>query len=421
MSPLFADAPTQRLEVFQIDTEGKSPAQIGTELGHRWKQRFPDLERRYDIYLAGRFSQQTFDRLLDERVVPLRAGGIDRAYLDELRGLSSALNLIGSNRLGDGYLSMDELWFAQLLPDLGGYGRGCGFGVYGSRAGGSGTLVGRNLDRVGDALSALTAITVYASPERTLVNIGAAGTLGIITGFNDQGLFLAYLDAPLAIGRQPSSTDERAIGFALRRVLEDHDNTATAVNTLMRSDYGNSHSVLLADPKRVQVLEQPRGGASRLRKPLSPTRTEMAWEHPEQIAAVDCFALPATSANCRELRDRYRWQRLRALARFDPQGPRAEIPDLARIMLDRADRQYAIFGEETRQAMVFAPRSASLYLHTRAGPGGDGEEPVMHRYADLTADTVASASGPDLFLVSLWILAGIMLVATVWVRFRRSS
>ena len=416
-----ADAPGQRLPVFRIVTEDMRPTEVGAALGRQWKERFPDLEQRHDAHLAQRLNQQGFDRLLNERVAPLRAQGIDRAYLAELQGLASALNLIGRNRLGDGFLSMDELMLAQLLPDLGGDGQGCGFGVYGTHAGKAGPLVGRNLDggRGGSGItSTLGAITVYQHPEGMLVNIGVAGILGVTTGFNDRGLFLAHLAASLTPDRGASPVQGRAIGFALRRALEEHDDSAAAVRTLRRGRYGSSYSVLLADRRRIQVLEQPADGPARLREAGSRTRPTMDWGRTEQIAVVDCFALTTTPSNCQDLRDRYRWQRLRTLARFEPRGPRAEIPDLIGIMLDRTTPPYEIYGEETLQVMVFAPRTADLYLYARSEPGTGHDEPVMHRYADLVGDSATAGAGFNLLLAVVWILIAFLLSATLWVRFR---
>ena len=107
------------------------------------------------------------------------------------------------------------------------------------------------------------------------------------------------------------------------------------------------------------------------------TRPAMAWDRPKQIAAVGCFALSTTPANCKDLRDRYRWQRLRALARFEPEGPNAGVSDLDQMTLDRSNPSYALFGRSTVQSMVFDPQQQVLQLYAAPSDGHHPEDPIM--------------------------------------------
>ncbi len=420
-SAAIADNPGQRLPVFRIEAENKRPVEQGAELGRQVKERFPDLEARYDSYLADTFTQGQFDTWLSGRVEPLRATAIDPAYLAELQGLAGALSLIGRNRLGDGYLSLDELWFLQLIPDIGGHTGGWGFGVYGTRSATGGALIGRNLDRSGNpALRGLQAITVYAGANHSVVNIGFAGISSLVTGFNDSGLFLALLDATPTPGQSQPIVATGAIGFDLRRALETQDGGVTgAVRTLGRRRYGADHSVLLAGPKRVQVLEHPHGQPARLRKASTPTRPEMAWDRPDQIAAVGCFALPTSPAGCHQLRERYRWQRLRALARFEPEGPHARVADLAHIALDRSNSNYALFARSTLQSMVFDPQQQVLQLYAAPSDGWHPEDPGMQRYASLAVNSKGKANGVVTEISSIWLVLAILAAILAYARWRR--
>jgi hypothetical protein len=201
------------------------------------------------------------------------------------------------------------------------------------------------------------------------------------------------------------------------------------VRILNRTRYDLDHSVLLAGPKRVLVLEHPLGQSARLRKATTPTRLEMAWDRPEQIASVGCFALPSTPANCQDLRDRYRWQRLRTLARFEPEGPHAKVSDLAHIMLDTRNPRYSLFGRSTVQSMVFDPQQRVLQLYAAPSDGQHPDDPFMQRYSGLavrakrTADGVVSATGgaadevvADVLLI--WLMVAILGVILVYARWR---
>ncbi len=420
-SAAIAETRGQRVPVFRIEAEDKSPTELGAELGRQVKGRFPDLESRYDSYLADTFTQAQFDAWLSRRVEPLRTTAIAPAYLEELQGLSGALSLIGRNRLGDGYLSLDELWFLQLIPDIGGHTGGFGFGVYGTCSATTGALVGRNLDRIGNsALRGLQAITVYTNSEGSVANIGFVGVSSVVTGFNDRGLFLAHLDATPTLGQSEPFVATGAIGFDLRRALETQDGAAGAARTLSRSRYGADHSVLLAGPKRVHVLEHPLGQPARLRKAATPTRPEMAWGRPEQIAAVGCFALPTIPANCQDLRDRYRWQRLRSLAHFEPEGPHAEVSDLAHITLDRSNPPYALFGRSTMQAMVFDPQQRVLQLYAAPSDGRQPDDPVMQHYSGLIVSSVKRTTyGVVTEISAIWLLVAILAAILVYARWRR--
>lgn len=429
-SAIGAESPSHRLPVFRVETEGKEPADLGAELGQQVKERFPDLESHFDRYLADAFTQEQFDNISSERVKPLRATAIEPAYLEELRGLAGSLNLVGSNRLGDGFLSLDELWFLQLIPDIGGQTGGWAFGVYGARPANHSALIARNFDLIEySALRGLQAITVFADSERSVVNMGFAGILSIVTGFNDHGLFLAYLEATPTFSQSERLIATGAIGFDLRRTLETQTGFAGAMRDLSRGRYNTDHSILLAGPKRVQVLEHPLDQSARLRKAASSTRPEMTWDRREQIAAVGCFALSESPANCHQLRDRYRWQRLRALARFKPEGPHARMSDLAQIVFDRSNPPYALFGRSTVQSMVFDPQQQILQLYATPRDGRNPEGQVMQHYSHLAVRAKHTAEGnfggknvaDGIFteILAIWLLVALLLATLVYTRWRQ--
>jgi hypothetical protein len=357
-----------RTPLVQIDLADRAPAMIGAELGRAYAERFPGLERAWDHYLYQAFSasggdaQARFDRLLRERIEPLRAHGIADAVRAEVEGLASTWALFGGNRLGDGRLSPDELWAAQLLADIGAVGGGVGYAVFGDATADGGPIVGLNRDAlVADAEEPPTVITVRRDGQRRSALIGFAGQVAPPLGMNDRGLFVAQLPVPASTQSSPSRSPE-SIGFAVRRALERESRVAAVAGDLSGRRFAEGHAVLIADHDRAAVLEQAAGAAGRLRTDSSPTRPELAWARQEQIAAVDCPALERSRSACLGLRQIYRWERLQALARFEAHGTRARVDDVAAILLDTSNPPYALRAPDTREALIYGPREELLYL-----------------------------------------------------------
>lgn len=434
---LAAETAPERLPVFRVDTQDRTNHAIGADLGRQWKSAFPDLEHK-------------LDSLLDHRLKGVQLGpglqgppylasthrpedsfsGAEDAFIQELQGLASVLNLVGPSRLGDAVLSWDELVLVQRLPDLGASDPGCAFGVYGSRSQTGSPLIGRNLDaalqHIGMARE-LQAITVYRGKKATLVNIGFAGNLGVSTGFNRDGLFLAFLPVREIPWHGEYDAAGEPLGFALRRVLEAHKHVDAAAQSLSRRIDNANYSILMADIDQVRILEHAAGKPGRLRGPLSKPQPGMEWRRQEQIAAVGCFALSEMPFGCRNSLDRYRWQRFRTLAQFDSAGATARIDHVTHIMLDPINRRQAIYSDHTYQVLIFSTQGAELYLGITPRPGmqslvGDRfVAPRIHRYADLMPDSKQQEDGIMNLWIAFWLLIGSLAIITLWIRLRSSA
>ena len=421
----FAETDQPRLPVFRIDTQGHTPYEVGAELGRQWKRRFPELEPRLDALLANRLPGFSFRTDADDGSFSssrkTTSAGLTEPHRRELEGLMSALHLVSRNRLGDGFLSRDELLLVQRLPDLGAEDAGSEFGVYASRSDTGSALVGRNLDSEageGGREQALEVITVYRGEGNTLVNIGLAGGLGITTGFNQSGLFLAFLPVSGMSARDLGEAASEPIAFTMRRTLETQEDIEGAFQVLSWPVDDSTYSILVADQDRVKVLEHAPGRRGMLRGPTSEVQPAMAWGQEGKIAVVGCLALSAMPSGCSNLRDQYRWQRFRTLADLDRQRTPFEMEDIVHIMLDRVGSQDAIFAPTTYQVLTFAPASGELYLGISPATTGDPVEPVMHRYADLV-ERPSQEGGPMRGLwILLWLLITAILILTLWVRLR---
>ncbi len=403
--------------IIHIEAGILSPLGIGLETGRQAKALFPDIERRYDQHLASLFSDSTFDAVVRQRL-PGLLKQLDKNYRDELEGIAGAWALTDSSQPGDGQLSQTEFQVLNLLPDLGFAADGSGFGAYAEAAKDEYPIVGRNLDWGSTpALRSLQAITVYQYPDKAVVNIGFAGIASILTGFNNQGLFLAHFNAePYSPYRQQQvAANNRPVTssvFRLRAALETQTSVADAADELAKHAYGLSYSVLMADKETVEAFEYSLHGTAQTRTPDSALRTQK-WDRENQLAVVDCLMLQTMPDTCKDAKDAIHWQRLQALAKFNVEKP-AELTDISGLLLDTANDGYEIFNQNTLQSLVYLPSNNRLYLY--AAPEGTPPDTPLHQpYLDLMPTLTDELDGADLEIVLLtWLLLVGMLMLVTW-------
>jgi hypothetical protein len=348
--------------VLNIEASNRNGTQIGTFIGLEVKKKFPDVEKKYDRYLAFLLSPPQFKQLLPQ-ITALKAV-VDPAYQDEVNGIAAAWQLNALNMLGDDKLSVDEFWLLQLLPDLTTINKGSAFAV--ANRSDKNPIAARNLDWKSTAdLKSLQTITVYHyQDDRTLVSIGFAGVVSVISGFNDQGLFVSQLDAS-ELQTSSSLLPQHASGFELRNTLKNQDRIVPATQELARKIYPRSYQVLLADPEDIAILEQPAGKIGRLRQIDSMTVNNRGQSNNQQLAAVNCFVLKDSPRNCYTSTNYYQLGRFAQLAKTFA-GQNLSVSDVVTLMQDQANIHQAIFNENTLQSIVFTPRDRVLYFSTPA-------------------------------------------------------
>jgi hypothetical protein len=118
------------LPVFHVDAKEQTGVGIGTTLGKAFKKQFPEIEKIYDTYLASFIDQRQFNEWVQERVKVIKPN-IDPAYRDEINAIASTWGISSQDQLGDGFLSENEFWVIQLIPDIGRQTNCSGFGVWG--------------------------------------------------------------------------------------------------------------------------------------------------------------------------------------------------------------------------------------------------------------------------------------------------
>lgn len=415
LQPTLAEI-SEPLPIIHLQTTNMHPGKIGAELGREVRSYFPDIERQYDSYLAGRFSQHRFDTITQLRL-PAMLAQLDSHYSKELYGVASAWSLGNESKLGDGKLSLAEYQVLNLLSDLGAAPDGSGFAVLGKASVSGSPIVGRNLDWSHQAeLRQLQAITVYQDGDRGIVNIGFAGLISVITGFNEQGLFAASMSAepfsPYLFNKR-TPVNFSLLGFDLRKVLATHSTVKKSARYLAGKHYTYSHNILLADPTSVKVLEQNNNsGHAPLRTWNSRLQSNQTWQRRHQIAVVDCFVLSASSGSCTDPKDIARWKTFRSLATFSPETP-ASTQDIVDIMHNTKNFRYEIFNQNTLQSIIFQPEQTALQLYHIPPDGEHPQNPVYTDYPRLLPNVIAF-NIQLLINALIWSILLIMLGVVFW-------
>ncbi len=358
---LFVYVPCAYADTFalKIEARNKDNKQIGIFIAKAVKKKFPDIEEQYDNFLAVALSPLQYEQLLLQ-VGTLKAT-VAPAYQAEVNAIADVWQLKTKNQLGDRRLSVTEFWLLQLLADLTDVNKGSAFAMINPHN--KNPIVARNVNwQASPDLKKLQTLSIYEYDNRTLVNIGFAGLVGVISGFNDQGLFVSLMDASkLQVTNAPAA--KQASSFELRTVLMNMNNVTSANQALAQQRYARNQQILLADPENIAVLEQPALQSGLLRQLDSPLINEMPWHNRQQMVMVNCFVLKASARNCYTSQDHYQWERFTQLSKAFTK-PSLSVTEIAMIMQDRANGSEAIFNNDTVQAFLFTPNDRKLYFAT---------------------------------------------------------
>jgi hypothetical protein len=405
------------IPVIRIDNDHLSPLQRGMEIGRQSKALFPDIEKRYDTHLATLLTPSSYNQLQQE-ILPKLLKHLDSDYQEELSGVATVWSLTHINQLGDGMLSLNEYQLLNLLPDLGHFPGGTGFGAFGKTSMDNTPVIGRNLDWISTPeLRSLQTITVYQSSDKAVVNIGFAGLISILTGFNHHGLFLAYNKAEPYSPYQHTSYLSQATHssvFDLRKALETGKSNQQAVHYLARQSYLYSFSILMADKKNIQVLEYPRNGIAKVRLWNSPTQENKPWNKLQQIAMIGCHVLASLPKNCNTAKEGYQWARLRQLAVFNTSNL-ATPQDIATILLDKKNYLFEIFNAQTLQSIVYKPKTTNLYLYTAKADETNSQLPLHYPYLDLIPEALHNQVNTKNKHLLLWLVTVLLFAIVLWV------
>lgn len=282
-------------EVVLDFTAGTSHFEMGKAYGAAILQAMPQYEALLDSYLADTAkSSQELDYLL-ARVKDIKPQ-MNPDYVDEIEGIASNLSGMTQNSRGDGKLSVDELFLINLFPDVARSTQCSALSVYGQRSETQETMTARILEWYSgtqNQLSRLQAVVTYKNSDKSIVTIGYLGYMGTISGFNDDKVFGAILDA--GTGLMYSSSSKYSYPMDLRYALEHYQTIDEVADYLKSPDraYTFSHLIFLSDPSVSKVLENNVAGKANsirdLRTEQSKFNGKIAWDIPDSIGTVNSF------------------------------------------------------------------------------------------------------------------------------------
>ncbi|HRX15208.1 MAG TPA: C45 family autoproteolytic acyltransferase/hydrolase [Spirochaetota bacterium] len=376
-----------------LDYRDKTPYEMGQQYGTVISSKVEGYDKLIDPYLIDLannsgmdFSNSVILSIVSKRINDIKTQ-IPKEYMDELDGLASVLVNSDSMVIGDGKLSKEEFLLVSLLPDVV-RGTACSaLSVFGDRSESGSPVVARVLDWFGgnsDQLVKIQAVVVYKKSTGSVCTVGYLGFMGVITGFNDKGVFAGILDSPT--GATYNSEGKYSYPFDIRYALENNDSLQTTADYLSKHPYTYSHLVFLADKESSKVLENNISDDFRqLREDMSPLNGGIVWGLENTVAAVNSFLLKDNFDNHTVYTGNYnRWEyfynQISALA-----GQKLDSEDLKTLITYRSDsgalHQYgSIYVTSTQQMILFSPESFKLEVFFRP-EGGLPETPVFEDIA----------------------------------------
>lgn len=287
----------------KVDFTGSGHQEMGAQYARSIQKACPDYEKIVDSLLKDQFGalsaakehfgyEVTF-ALAKSRATDIKAN-IAPEYQEEIAGMSSVFNY-NQDVLGDGRLSSNELLVYLLFADVLRPTQCSATAAYASASDSGATVLGRNLDwdfLPNNDAAKLHTVMILKNGPKSIVMINFLGQLVPISGFSDDKIFVAVLDAETGAAYPPTA-DKRSYMFDLRYALENHTTLDDIVKYIGDKPYAFNHLVFIADAKTAGVMEENIGSPARgLRRGDSPALEGLAWGIPDTVCTVNDFRLP---------------------------------------------------------------------------------------------------------------------------------
>jgi len=257
-------------EVVMDYTTGKTPYEMGKELGEAIIQAFPDYPATLDgWYACALRGAEGYMLVCSQRFDSVE---VDQKYLDELEGLADGLGLVDETSVGDGQLSRDELFVLNYYADVLHMWECTAIGVWGERSKTGDVLTSRTLGLPTSGCKAflgeLNSVLTVKDGKKSFCSVGLLGFMGLLTAFKPNGLYMAVLDCGLT---QPKHNPEdephpvivpadysrttSSICFSARYALENFSTIDEIGDYLTAKDYHWNHLWFVADTEQAKVIE----------------------------------------------------------------------------------------------------------------------------------------------------------------------
>ncbi len=339
-------------------------------------QVFPTLEADYDGRLVSSMDRETYKNRLGK--LQYLKPQIPKDYQDEIKGMASKFSGGTNNILGDGKLSVDELYYISLYVDII-MARGCSaISVFGPASVTGKNMIARLVDWYPRTDNAVFTIK---NGDKSIVIIGRHLSIMAGTAFNDDGVFAA-----LMAGGSPPPVDFESkpygsVAVDIRYALENYSTLEGVAKYLSEREYTFSHQIFFADSRTGKVLENNLidGGIRALRGVDSPLGKGIDWEFDNIVAAVNTFFLEQ-NYRYRGYRVDPRWTNLRkqlaTKLRYSAEGEagkvtRNELKEIATFYDKTEHDAYPgstigdIYNSSTQSIVLFEPDTFHLEVFFR--------------------------------------------------------
>jgi len=363
----------------RVDYSGSvSRYNIGKEYAENTLEIVPDYESIVDSYFVELVVSLeyaygvTYEDLISR--VQLLAPQLDSSYSDEIDGFASQLSGGDTDVLGDGKLSTHEFMILNFMPDVSTGDVCSAISVFGDMSSTGSTIVGRNMDwfigSTGD-IAKLNAISFLTSGSNKIISIGYLGMLGVVTGINNDGIYIANLysqtDAPYtADGKRPAL-------FDIRTALETKSSIAGAGEFMGDPDrvYAYDDLMFIADANEARVLENNFAYHRELRSYDSILNPGVTWGFDNAISAVNAFALYGNYDNLTtRASNQDRWNNFKT--ELTSKGQPVSVEDVKQIMTYHEPGGTGdgdIYHTGTAQSIIysFSDNSMQVFFHPITG------------------------------------------------------
>jgi hypothetical protein len=390
---------------------GASHREVGEELGRKILEVMPSYEEILDSallemsYMAAganpELIEYAYQQLLS-RAEDIK-GQLHQKYRDELEGMASQFSGQESNIVGDGKLSIDEVFMLNLMPDIIRE-NSCSFlAVYGPRSATGSTLMAKLFDwnpGSQNQLSEIQAVITYRQGEKSICVVGLLGWMIGSNGINKHGVFVGALDS--GTGGPYSSSGKRSYSFDARYALENYD-TLDAVLEYLKDpgkSYTYSHNYAAIDSTTAKVLENnvDNPALRMIRTGASVLAPGINWELDNSIAAVNCFVLADNYTNAYWWTgNSARWNSFHTqLAAMGDTVTFEDMKEIASYYTGSAPggmEDGDIYNQGTQQAIILDPENFRMEVYFR--PKGMDPLPLEPFFEVVEIDFGEDETGDD--------------------------
>lgn len=372
-----------------------TPTEFGEEYSVIIKKKIPNFEVMLEAYIIyclnaarGQYSLTTAYEECLKRVNDIKPK-VPFEYQQELIGIATQFSAFGEDKIGDGKISLNELYIYNMITDVVRGTECSAISVYGSKSETGKNIIGRNLDwSDGDILCKFASIMTIKKGDNSICLIGYLAHMGLLSGFNKSGVFAAILDS--STSEKYSSIDKKSYSLDLRYALQNF-RTMEEITEYMTKDenkYSYSHLIFIGDKNRSGVIENNISQKDYMRKIRwsdSELNENIEWGVADSVGAVNCFLLKGNYDNyTNNMYSINRWRAMRE--QLKSKGEKVTREELKEIItFDNGDgpgdwRSGDLYNDSNLYTLIYEPDTMELEVSYKPLNGDDRpDDPLFNK------------------------------------------